>query len=423
MKVLWFSNTCANADEYFDVQLKGTGGWLKALDKILQNYVDLHVAFYGKEPKSFRFANSNYHSISEYNSLFQKIGNKLFNKIKINDDLSKYLEIINTVKPDIIHIHGTENSFGCIIPHINIPVVVSIQGNITVYLHKFFSGFTKNCLFIINKNAFTFSNIINLFPFLRKYKEFIKMQRREENNLQFMKYVCGRTDWDSRITRVLAPGSNYFHIDEILRDSFYKYEWKPHNREITVIFTTNSNVFYKGFETLCMTLNLLNKLGININWNVAGVNDSDLIVKLTKRKLKNKYPHKNLILLGNLNESDLVNNLINSDIYVMTSHIENSPNNLCESLILGMPCISTFVGGVGSLIKDGEDGILIQSGDPWSMSGAIIELINNKNKAIEFGTNAREKALLRHDKNRIVCDLIATYSKIINYESTNYRKN
>jgi len=45
MKVLWFANTPCNADEYFNTELKGTGGWLKALDRELQNHVDLHVAF------------------------------------------------------------------------------------------------------------------------------------------------------------------------------------------------------------------------------------------------------------------------------------------------------------------------------------------------------------------------------------------
>ena len=29
MRVLWFANTPANAIEYFNKELKGTGGWLK----------------------------------------------------------------------------------------------------------------------------------------------------------------------------------------------------------------------------------------------------------------------------------------------------------------------------------------------------------------------------------------------------------
>ena len=42
-------------------------------------------------------------------------------------------------------------------------------------------------------------------------------------------------------------------------------------------------------------------------------------------------------------------------------------------------------------MKDNEDGILIQDGDPYVMAGAIIELMNNYEKAIFYGQNARKK--------------------------------
>jgi glycosyltransferase involved in cell wall biosynthesis len=108
-----------------------------------------------------------------------------------------------------------------------------------------------------------------------------------------------------------------------------------------------------------------------------------------------------------------VSNLLEADLYVMTSHIENNANNLCEAMILGLPCISTFVGGMGSLIRNNIEGILIQSGDPWAMAGAVIELIQDKHKALELGDSARKAALHRHDKKRIINGIISTYHEII----------
>jgi glycosyltransferase involved in cell wall biosynthesis len=97
----------------------------------------------------------------------------------------------------------------------------------------------------------------------------------------------------------------------------------------------------------------------------------------------------------------------------MASHIENSPNNLCEAMILGMPCVATFAGGTASMLKDGAEGVLVQDGDPWVMAGAILELINDNNKAVLFGKNARERALVRHNKTTIVSELLASYDSII----------
>ena len=421
MKVLWFTNTPANADEFFNSELKDSGGWLKALDQSLQNHVELHIAFYGKRNEVFKYKETFYHSIKTDLSLYKKLLNRITNKVLEKEDLFKYMEIIKKAEPDIIHIHGTENSYGCIATHTTIPIVVSIQGNMTVYLHKYLSGFERQYLYISNRNTSSLKDLLFPHTFLNSIKKFRKMQIQEENNLKHVKFIIGRTEWDKRITRVLSTESEYFIGDEILRKSFYNYQWSMHTSKKTVIHTTNGNFLYKGFENLCLTLFELNKIGFACEWQVAGISEKDLIVKLTKRKLKDKFPRKGLILLGNLNEKELIENMLRTDIYVMVSHIENSPNNLCEAMILGMPCISTFVGGVGSLIRDGKDGILIQDSDPWVMAGAIIEMAVNKEKAIRLGINGRKTALKRHDRDRIISDLLKVYENILIKENNDRR--
>ena len=147
MKVLWFSNTPANADEYLNLQLKGTGGWLKVLDKELQNEVDLHIAFYHntKTIIKFVYGKTTYYTIPKFankTKVFKKIAG-----LPIDDeDIKYYLDIIKVVNPDLIHLHGTENLFGCITSAVQMPVVVSIQGNATVINHKYFSGIEKRFL-------------------------------------------------------------------------------------------------------------------------------------------------------------------------------------------------------------------------------------------------------------------------------------
>lgn len=42
--------------------------------------------------------------------------------------------------PDVIHIHGTEDNFGLVQRFVKIPVLISIQGLLTVYTTKFYTG-------------------------------------------------------------------------------------------------------------------------------------------------------------------------------------------------------------------------------------------------------------------------------------------
>ncbi|MCE1169534.1 MAG: glycosyltransferase family 4 protein [Sphingobacteriia bacterium] len=419
MKVLWFSNTPANGDTYLNLELRETGGWLKSLDCVIQTKVELHVAFYSSNSENFKYKNTFYHPIKINNSLIAKIIRTIFRRFTEDFDLNEYLAIIRLVNPDIIHIHGTEGPFLCILRKTNIPIVISIQGNLTVITHKYFDGLEKEYLNIKKFNFNSISGILFPYSFKRGYLRFIQRQIIEERNLRDAKYIMGRTRWDFRISRILAPASSYFLEDRILRSSFYCNVWKPHNcRHISIIHTTIGNIFYKGFETLCLALFELNRIGFCCEWRVAGISEDDLIVKITKRKLGRNYPVHGLKFLGKLNEKELLSALIYADMYVMTSHIENNVNSLCEAMIIGMPCISTFVGGVGSLIIDEEEGVLIQSGDPWAMSGAILELSMDKHKGYRLGLNARIKALIRHDKERISTSIVDNYSKIIQIENS-----
>lgn len=413
-KVLWFSNTPANADEYLKISLSETGGWLKSLDKAIQNNVDLHIAFYhNKDIGNFRYLKTNYYPIIKHKNFYKKARKFMMNDIIYDEHLSIYLNLINNIKPDIIHIHGSENPFGCIIRETSMPVVISIQGNITVYLHKFCSGIESK--YLKTKDAHISNLRTLMFPdsFKKTRNKFIKMQIREKRNLKHCKYVIGRTSWDKRISRILAPKRIYFHNDEMLRADFYHAKWIPKKQNKTILHSTNGNNFYKGLETICLTLYELNKLGIICEWRVAGINNNDLIVKVVKKKIKNKFPKNNLKFLGRLTGKDLTKKLLEADIYVMPSHIENSPNNLCEAMILGMPCIATFAGGTGSLLDNEKEGILIQDGDPLAMAGAIIEFYENPEYANFLGKNARKRALKRHNKDKIISNLLKIYNDIL----------
>ena len=418
IRVLWFSNTPALGNQMLskESKIKGTGGWMGALNEIMKDQVDLHIVFhYPYKKESFKHKNTYYYPVYTGNIFFRLIKNRIYTDVPDDKCLDSYLKIINEVKPDIIHIHGTENSFLCILEQTNIPTVVSIQGNLTVYNHKFYSGFNGKFL---NRKKYASLKEFAIDPkYFKKSKSTLsKMAQIEQRRMKDIKYVFGRTDWDYRITRILSPNSKYFKGEELLREAFYTRKWNNlyQNEGNLIVFTTNSDNYYKGIETVFHSITLLQEIGIDIEWRIAGIKDDSLIVSICKSFLGSSFPKSGYKLLGSLDGESLVQQLLASHMYVMPSHIENSPNNLCEAMILGMPCIATFAGGTGSILKDGEEGILIQDGDPWAMSGAVVEIINDCNKALTFGNNARKRALTRHDKEFVSEQYVRDYRNILN---------
>ena len=74
-----------------------------------------------------------------------------------------------------------------------------------------------------------------------------------------------------------------------------------------------------------------------------------------------------------------------------TSNIDNTPVSIMEAMALGLPIVSTNVGGIPYLIDDGVTGLLINPSDSDQMAEKINELISGKIDGHQILKNAREE--------------------------------
>lgn len=75
-------------------------------------------------------------------------------------------------------------------------------------------------------------------------------------------------------------------------------------------------------------------------------------------------------------------------IFVLSSNYEGMPNVLIEAMCVGLPCITTKVSGTKELIKNGENGILVNIGDAKGLERAIEKVADNKMLADKLAHNA-----------------------------------
>lgn len=414
MKVLWFTVSPSLAAGYLNIPVAGRG-WIESLQERIKAIegIELGVAFvHGKkEVNKFTYENATYYALPSKGGRIKKFIDRHFTNLNDKELIEYCIEAVNDFKPDVIHIFGTEEAFGLISDKIKVPVVIHLQGLLTVYEKKWFPpGIGR---FDLLKSS-TILDIIRANTIIKHYKYFNKASRRERQIFKAGKYFIGRTDWDRRITAVLAPDAEYFFGSEILRKDFYSQKWSCPNNETKIFTSTIQANIYKGLETVLECGILLKNLNkFNFKWIIAGISNEDKIVKIFEKKSGKRFADYNIILSGKLNAADLISTQLSANIFIHPSHIDNSPNSVCEAMVLGMPIIATYTGGTGSLLADKKEGILIQDGDAYSMAGAILELINDPKFAAELGKNASIRAIERHNPSTITNDLLSVYSKMI----------
>jgi glycosyltransferase involved in cell wall biosynthesis len=118
--------------------------------------------------------------------------------------------------------------------------------------------------------------------------------------------------------------------------------------------------------------------------------ENGFTVEDLKKYAKNKKI--NVIFTGKLSKAEWIELSKDFDIFINTTHFDNTPVSLIEALALGLPVVSTNVGGIPYLVKDRETAILVNDSDAQAMADAITELIKNPELAQKLAANGRKLA-------------------------------
>lgn len=418
-KIVWFVNV--SFEEVVlqnDLNKKGKG-WLATLANTLPDKYELHVVSIDPYKKSKKGNKLSLHYLTPKYFKLKLVLNAFWPLKNINGNLlSQMIKIVKEVSPDLIHIHGSEKQFIRIAsrPEVkHIPIALSIQGIMTAISKSYTASYPLS--FLNTFYAFRGFQKTKWLPqrLLTKYKYTIRQTKIEKDYFRHIDFFFGRTDWDRQISELMGDETTYFKIDRILKPEFYKAVWNSPNQENNklILHTTLGNAIHKGVDVIAEACSYLIEKGLNFEWRVAGVTEDCWSVRAAKKKLKHKFPKHKLVFLGQLDAKQLINQMLQANLYVMCSYIENSPNNLAEAMIMGMPCVATFAGGTSTYLEHKKQGLLVPTGDALGIAAAIFDLYKNPDKALLYGNNAREASLNRHDPERIQKALINAYASIL----------
>jgi glycosyltransferase involved in cell wall biosynthesis len=89
--------------------------------------------------------------------------------------------------------------------------------------------------------------------------------------------------------------------------------------------------------------------------------------------------------------NDVANIMSEHDVVVMPSYREGQPLTLIEACCLGLPVVASDVGGIPELIKNGENGLLCESGNSSALRDNLVKMQNEFKKFSGEAQNQKEK--------------------------------
>ncbi|MDX8364505.1 glycosyltransferase family 4 protein [Cytobacillus sp. IB215665] len=161
---------------------------------------------------------------------------------------------------------------------------------------------------------------------------------------------------------------------------------KDENPHQTIISCIARLTQRKGHHILLEALNMIKEHLDHVEIRIIGDGK-------TREDLEQQARHlrlSNVVFLGS--RDDIPQLLKETDIFVLPTINDSLPISIIEAMHMGLPIVSSYVGGIPELIHHQKEGLLSTPGDIETLSKHLLLLIQNPSLRNELGENARKFA-------------------------------
>jgi len=299
--------------------------------------------------------------------------------------------------PDIIHTIGIR-SFQSFIATIvakkkKIPLVISDQGGLTTHPDLKSGGIFKKILYKLQVPMINF--IINNSTKISVANEYEKKIFEKFNQASKIEIIRNGINLETMKTKT---------------DDFKK----KHGISFPFVLFVGRFSKVKGIDILLHAIKILKDRPEleNIRFVIMGVDfgfQNQMIQMIDDFGIKEK-----IHLITNPSREDVIAAYSESEFLVLPSRWELSPLTPLEGFAFKKPVISTNVHGIPSTITDRKNGILVKNEDFHELAEAIMELINDKQKCLEYGLSGYNLVKTECNSKSMTEKTLRMYNQIIN---------
>ena len=413
MRVLWIvSFPLPEVAHLAGVNKSAFGGWVASMLRQLSSVDELKLSVAMKSPIEKRIK-ERIGNIDYY--LLPQSGQDRFDIYQKDCDF-----VLQDAAPDLLHAEGTEGTHTFrFLRTWKGENIVSMQGILNGYEPYEYGNLPVADMIASFQGQ---AAIMSLALLSNKLLNFKKRVSGEMKSIELADNILGRTTWDRAHSYAINNQADYFTCYRVLRDPFYEQVWELEKVEKHTIFIGNAASPRKGAHFVLRAVAQLKDEFPDIRVYIAGAKPYKTSWKEWKKVVG--YPaylqnlirdldiEKHIKFLGVLQAEEMAKQMCSAHVCVLSSVIENSPNTLGEAMIMGLPVITSYVGGAPDMARDGEEALFYRDNDPQLLAYAIKRVFDSEALALKLSANGRKRALVTHDPQENLDRMIKIYSTI-----------
>ena len=304
--------------------------------------------------------------------------------------IKTFLKLIKEIRPDICHLH-TSSFFSLVLfvlLRVNrIKVIVTVHGLLHI---------EKGNIFRKNKS------LINLLKYIQQsLTEFILLDLMSVVIVD-TQYVSNEIDKYRRELKIFKKPECKI-IPQGINPIYFEVE--RHNTVKGKLLSVGAISCRKGHLQLIESIKILKERGVDVNLVIIGVKSEINYFNLLVRKIEEYNLQTCVSVQTDLPFSEIINYYAESEIFVVHTQEESQGIVFCEAMAVGLPIVSTNVGGVPWVVENNVNGLLCDFGDYEHFAENILIALN------EFGrfTQNNIKKSLNYDWKVIGDDILNVY--------------
>ena len=248
-----------------------------------------------------------------------------------------------------------------------------------VHVGDFPSLFRKAFITLLHLNSYS-SKIIHIHgaEFEKQYCKLSDLKKKVVKWYlnQFDAIICLSGTWKEIIDKI-SHHPNIVIIENSVPHQIQK-EY-PESNKLRICFLGLIGE-RKGVFDLIKAVKIMKDKGYDVLLSIGGNGDTETLNELTT-----SLDLSNVNYVGWISGSDKRMLLHQSDVFVLPSYAEGMPMSILEAMSVGLPIISTTVGGVPDIVHNRKNGLLIDPGDYIRLADKLMLLHDDRQLIKEMG--------------------------------------